>query len=352
MEPWGTPGPNVAGERPAGRGQKEGWGPPPSPLPMERCSYLEGGDRTLRRSRARGGLERGQPSSRSGADGTLLGSPGSNVAAGRGGWVGRWMKGNGGNPAAPASVITSKPKGGRVGGGQQEFLLPPPPIFNQTALPTHNPGLIYSLTDATVSSSSVLVQTLPGSFPDIYDGDTKKWEEHFHSIQRAYKEFGKDDDFAIRVLTEDFTLPFPFTWPDEGEASLQPSDDPTDCSSFDFFLHPGKPVPRILQPLHATTQAFFKKRRLEQLALSYASQASQGPPAQAATPPMRTDVVMITSLPHVSTSTIPGDPTFLLKDGEGLRNIQPAPVAVSNPAPPRLGNPGFLTPTISRLNLQ
>ncbi|XP_065430697.1 uncharacterized protein LOC135976878 [Chrysemys picta bellii] len=233
--------------------------------------------------------------------------------------------GNGGNPAAPASAITSKAKGGRGGGGQQEFLLLPPPIFNQTALPSHNPGLIYSLTDATVSSPSVLVKSLTGSFPDIYDGDTKKWEEHFHSIQRAYKEFGKDDDFAIRVLTEDFTLPFPFTWPAEGEASLQPSCDPTDCSGFDFFLHPGKPVPRILQPLHATTQAFFKKRRLEQLALSYASQASQGPPAQAATPPMRTEVVMITSLPHVSTSTIPGDPTFLLKDGEGLRNIQPAP---------------------------
>ncbi|CAM5124719.1 unnamed protein product [Natator depressus] len=189
---------------------------------------------------------------------------------------------NGGNPAALASAITSKPKGGRVGSGQQEFLLPPPPIFNQTALPSNNPGLIYSLMDATVSSPSVLVQTLPGSFPDIYDGDTKKWEEHFHSTQRAYKEFGKDDDLAIRVLTEDFTLPFPFTWPAEGEASLQPSYDPTDCSSFDFFLHPGKPVPRILQPLHATTQAFFKKRRLEQLALSYTSQASQGPPAQGA----------------------------------------------------------------------
>ncbi|CAM5134547.1 unnamed protein product [Natator depressus] len=259
---------------------------------------------------------------------------------------------NGGNPAALASAITSKPKGGRVGSGQQEFLLPPPPNFNQTALPSNNPGLIYSLMDATVSSLSVLVQTLPGSFPDIYDGDTKKWEEHFHSIQRAYKEFGKDDDLAIRVLTEDFTLPFPFTWPAEGEASLQPSYDPTDCSSSDFFLHPGKPVPRILQPLHATTQAFFKKRRLEQLALSYASQASQGPPAQGATPPMRTDVVMITSLPHVSTSTIPGEPTFLLKDVKGLRNIQPAPVAVSNPAPPQLGNPGFLTPTISHLNLQ
>ncbi|CAM5124733.1 unnamed protein product [Natator depressus] len=259
---------------------------------------------------------------------------------------------NGGNPAAPASAITSKPKGGRVGSGQQEFLLPPPPIFNQTALPSNNPGLIYSLMDATVSSPSVLVQTLPGSFPDIYDGDSKKWEEHFHSIQRAYKEFGKDDDLAIRLLTEDFTLPFPFTWPAEGEASLQPSYDPTDCSSFDFFLHPGKPVPRILQPLHATTQAFFKKRRLEQLALSYTSQASQGPPAQGATPPMRTDVVMITSLPHVSTSTIPEEPTYLLKDVKGLRNIQPAPVAVSNPAPPQLGNPGFLTPTISHLNLQ
>ncbi|XP_050786899.1 uncharacterized protein C8orf90 homolog [Gopherus flavomarginatus] len=188
--------------------------------------------------------------------------------------------------------------------------------------------------ERTLELARGLVQTPLESFPDIYDGDTKKWKEHFHSIQRAFKEFGKDDDFAIWVLTEGFTVPFPFTWPADGEASLQSSYDPTDCSGFDFFLHPGKPVPRILQPLHATTQAFFKKRRLEQLAPSYASQASQGPPAQAAIPPIRTDVVMITSLPHLSTSAIPGELTFLLKDGKSLRNIPPAPVAISNTAPP------------------
>ncbi|XP_074837518.1 uncharacterized protein C8orf90 homolog [Carettochelys insculpta] len=257
--------------------------------------------------------------------------------------------GNRGNPAAPASAITSKSKGGQGGSGQQEFLPPPPPIFTQSALPSQSPGLIYSLLNGAASLPSGLVQTLPGSFPDIYDGDTKKWEEHFHGIQRAYKEFGKDDDFAIRVLTEDFTLPFPFTWPADGEAAAPPSYDPTD---FDFFLHPGKPVPRILQPLHATTQAFFKKRRLEQLALSYANQASQRPPAPAATPPLRTDIVVIASLPCASTSAVPGEPTFLLQDSKGLRNIHPASGTDSSPVSLLLGSPRVLTPNIVQENTE
>ncbi|XP_075763786.1 uncharacterized protein C8orf90 homolog [Pelodiscus sinensis] len=244
-------------------------------------------------------------------------------------------QGYGGNPAAPAPAAT-KPKGGREGSSQQEFLLPPPPICPQPALPS------CSLMEATVSSPSVLVQTMPGAFPDIYDGDPKKWEVHFHSIQRAYKEFGKEDDFAIRVLTEDFTLPFPFTWPAEGEASPQPSGSPADCSGFDFFLHPGQPVPRLLQPLHATTQAFFKKRRLEQLALSYASQAAQGAPA--ATPPTRTDVVMVTGLPQAPS----GELAFLLQDGKALRNIQAALVGGANPPSPPLGTPRLLPPTGAR----
>ncbi|KFO26801.1 hypothetical protein H920_11786 [Fukomys damarensis] len=46
-------------------------------------------------------------------------------------------------------------------------------------------------------------------FPDIYGGDKELWEAHFCGIRRAYRALGKEDDFAIRVLTEDFTLPFP-----------------------------------------------------------------------------------------------------------------------------------------------
>ncbi|KAJ1132483.1 hypothetical protein NDU88_010792 [Pleurodeles waltl] len=126
-------------------------------------------------------------------------------------------------------------------------------------------------------NTPVLFQNFGGSvsFPDIYDGDAKKWDEHFRTIQRAYKEFGKDADFAIRVLTEDFTLPFPYAWPPEdANAEKRSYYDTSDYENYDFFLHPGKPVPRILQPLHATTQAYFKKRRLEQLALTYASRAT------------------------------------------------------------------------------
>ncbi|XP_053124347.1 uncharacterized protein C8orf90 homolog isoform X2 [Hemicordylus capensis] len=185
--------------------------------------------------------------------------------------------------------------------------------------------------------------------PDIYDGDMKRWEEHFHSIQRAYKEFGKEDDFAIRVLTEDFTLPFPFAWPSEGEANRQTAYDPADCSGFDFFLHPGQPIPRLLQPLHATTQAFFKKRRLEQLALSYASKASRAgapglPSPPETSPPLRSDIMVITNMPCVST-TAASEPAFLLPDGKSHRNIQPAPLAIPSAAPLQPINFHFMSPT-------
>lgn len=223
-------------------------------------------------------------------------------------------------------------------------------MFNQMAPPTTPTTVVYSLLGPTATSSPPrLVQTLPGSFPDIYDGDMKRWEEHFHSIQRAYKEFGKEDDFAIRVLTEDFTLPFPFAWPSEGEASRQPAYDPADCVGFDFFLHPGQPIPRLLQPLHATTQAFFKKRRLEQLALSYASKASLAgapglPAPQEASPPFRPDIMVITSMPCVTT-TVLGEPPFLLQDGKSHRNIQPAPLPLPNSAPMQPINLQFMSPT-------
>ncbi|KAJ7304050.1 hypothetical protein JRQ81_011571 [Phrynocephalus forsythii] len=231
--------------------------------------------------------------------------------------------------------------------GTQDFLLPPPlppippplpPVFNQPAPSNLSSSVIYSLSGSPVASSSSssssprLVQTVPGSFPDIYDGDVKKWEEHFRSIQRAYKELGKEDDFAIRVLTEDFTLPFPFAWPSESEASQPPVYDPADCSGFDFFLHSGQPVPRLLQPLHATTQAFFKKRHLEQMALTFASKASLANTSGMPTPPetgptFRPDIMVITSMPCVATTAAPAETTFLVQDGKAQRNTQPGPMA-------------------------
>ncbi|XP_062818922.1 uncharacterized protein C8orf90 homolog isoform X2 [Anolis carolinensis] len=246
-----------------------------------------------------------------------------------------------------------------VGCSSQDFLLPPPlptipplpsPIFNQAGPPTNPTRVVYTLPGPTAPSSPPrLVQTVPGSFPDIYDGDMKKWEEHFHSIQRAYKEFGKEDDFAIRVLTEDFTLPFPFAWPNEGEVDRQPAFDPADCAGFDFFLHPGQPLPRILQPLHATTQAFFKKRRLEQLALSYANKASLAnasglPSPQETGPAFRPDIMVLTTMPCVATTTT-NEPQFLLQEGKGPRNIQPAPTVIPNLAPRGPINLQFMSPT-------
>ncbi|KAM6215426.1 uncharacterized protein C8orf90 homolog [Rhynchocyon petersi] len=110
-------------------------------------------------------------------------------------------------------------------------------------------------------------------FPDIYGGDAQLWEAHFRGIGRAYRALGKEDDFAIRVLTEDFTLPFPFAWPPGPDPAQGPLFyDPHDREGFDFLLRgPGAQPPALLRPLHNTAQAAVRKRRLERLALSYAS---------------------------------------------------------------------------------
>lgn len=113
-------------------------------------------------------------------------------------------------------------------------------------------------------------QELP--FPDIYGGDAQLWEAHFRGIGRAYCVLGRDDDFAIRVLTEDFTLPFPFAWPPGPDPANGPLFyDPRDRTGFDFLLRgPGAPPPALLRPLHNTAQAALRKRHLERLAVSYA----------------------------------------------------------------------------------
>uniref|UniRef100_A0A286XFK5 Chromosome 8 open reading frame 90 n=1 Tax=Cavia porcellus TaxID=10141 RepID=A0A286XFK5_CAVPO len=112
----------------------------------------------------------------------------------------------------------------------------------------------------------------PPCFPDIYSGDKQLWEAHFRGIGRAYRALGKEDDFAIRVLTEDFTLPFPFSWPPGPDPASGPLFyDPRDRTGFDFLLRgPGAQPPQLLRPLHATAQAAARKRRLEYLARSYA----------------------------------------------------------------------------------
>lgn len=116
-------------------------------------------------------------------------------------------------------------------------------------------------------------------FPDIYGGDAQLWAAHFRGIGRAYRALGKEDDFAIRVLTEDFTLPFPFAWPPGPDPARGPLFyDPHDRTGFDFLLRgPGAPPPALLRPLHATAQAAVRKRRLERLALSYASAGAPRP---------------------------------------------------------------------------
>ncbi|XP_058300414.1 uncharacterized protein C8orf90 homolog isoform X2 [Hylobates moloch] len=110
------------------------------------------------------------------------------------------------------------------------------------------------------------------AFLDIYGGDAQLWQAHFCSIGRAYRALGKQDDFAIRVLTENFTLPFPFAWPPGPDPACGPLFyDPRDRADFDFLLRgPGASPPALLRPLHATAQAAMRKRRLERLALSYA----------------------------------------------------------------------------------
>ncbi|KAK2095106.1 hypothetical protein P7K49_026522 [Saguinus oedipus] len=117
------------------------------------------------------------------------------------------------------------------------------------------------------------------AFPDIYGGDAQLWEAHFRGIGRAYRALGKQDDFSIRVLTEDFTLPFPFAWPPGPDPARGPLFyDPRDRSGFDFLLRgPGASPPALLRPLHATAQAALRKRRLERLALSYVRARGSGP---------------------------------------------------------------------------
>ncbi|KAF6323068.1 hypothetical protein mRhiFer1_000157 [Rhinolophus ferrumequinum] len=132
----------------------------------------------------------------------------------------------------------------------------------------HNPA---GLTPPPVATPGPAVsQELP--FPDIYGGDAQLWEAHFRGIGRAYRALGKEDDFAIRVLTEDFTLPFPFAWPPGPDPARGPLFyDPHDHTGFDFLLRgPGALPPALLRPLHHTAQAALRKRRLERLALSYA----------------------------------------------------------------------------------
>ncbi|XP_062935352.1 uncharacterized protein C8orf90 homolog [Cynocephalus volans] len=130
-------------------------------------------------------------------------------------------------------------------------------------------------------------QELP--FPDIYGGDVRLWEAHFRGIGRAYRALGKEDDLAIRVLTEDFTLPFPFAWPPGPDPARGPLFyDPHDRAGFDFLLRgPGAPPPALLRPLLATAQAAVRKRSLERLALSRAGLVLLAPPAWPGPPPPR-----------------------------------------------------------------
>ncbi|XP_068381594.1 LOW QUALITY PROTEIN: uncharacterized protein C8orf90 homolog [Eschrichtius robustus] len=124
-------------------------------------------------------------------------------------------------------------------------------------------------------------------FLDIYCGDAQLWEEHFRGIGRAYCALGKEDDFAIRVLTEDFTLPFPFAWPPGPDPARGPLFyDPHDRTGFDFLLRgPDAPPPALLRPLHNTAQAAVRRRRLEQLALSTCTRgAAPGPASRGSCP--------------------------------------------------------------------
>ncbi|XP_059528469.1 uncharacterized protein C8orf90 homolog [Myotis daubentonii] len=159
---------------------------------------------------------------------------------------------------------------------------------------------------------AVLPQELP--FPDIYGGDAQLWEAHFRGIGRAYRALGKEDDFAIRVLTEDFTLPFPYAWPPGPDPARGPLFyDPHDRTGFDFLLRgPGAPPPALLRPLHHAAQAALRKQHLERLAFSY---------AQAGGP--RPGLVLLA--PGPAAAAFPGPPG-------------PEP-ATSGGAAPRLGQP-------------
>ncbi|XP_075406642.1 uncharacterized protein C8orf90 homolog [Tenrec ecaudatus] len=141
-------------------------------------------------------------------------------------------------------------------------------------------GLPPSSLPSTTPGEALGVAAVPEPpFPDIYGGDPQLWEAHFRGIGRAYRALGKEEDFAIRVLTEDFTLPFPFAWPPGPDPARGPLFyDPRDRAGFDFLLRgPGAPPPVLLRPLHLTAQAALRKRRLERLALSYASASGPRP---------------------------------------------------------------------------
>ncbi|XP_075459360.1 uncharacterized protein C8orf90 homolog [Ascaphus truei] len=196
--------------------------------------------------------------------------------------------------------------------GRDRVLLP---VTELPAASTPNqlcgpPAYIYSISDSSslprgLPAAPLLFQNFSGpvSLPDIYEGDTGKWDSHFSTIQTAYKELGKDADFVIRVLTEDFTLPFPYVWgedDDAGELTQSSQNDPSEEDCWDFFMQPGKPMPRSLQPLHATTQAYFKKRRMEQTAVSFATLSGPLSSAQGSPGAQSSFVMIAEALPAES----------------------------------------------------
>ena len=172
------------------------------------------------------------------------------------------------------------------------FFWPSGLSFHDPSLPARGTGVPPPPPPLTAAPAAGPAAPPAPRFPDIYGGDAQLWEAHFRGIGRAYRALGKEDDFAIRVLTEDFTLPFPFAWPPGPDPATGPLFyDPRDRAGFDFLLRgPGAPPPALLRPLHATAQAAERKRRLERLALSYAG-AGRPPglvllaPAAAAFPP-------------------------------------------------------------------
>ncbi|XP_069504550.1 uncharacterized protein C8orf90 homolog [Ambystoma mexicanum] len=269
------------------------------------------------------------------------------------------------SPAFPSTSNSSTTSGKHpellIPCGRENFITPveiPGTLTSPFPMPTRSqpmlsnsgstPTCVYSFMEGAPAQglphTPVLFQNFGGSvsFPDIYEGDAKKWDEHFRTIQRAYKEFGKDADFAIRVLTEDFTLPFPYAWPPEDEQAEKRSYyDTSDCENYDFFLHPGKSVPRILQPLHATTQAYFKKRRLEQLALTYASRATplannqkvgHVSPHEVGSKAQSGFVLITGKTPLALPSPTAPPASYVLQDSKSTRAAQASASSVSSPA--------------------
>ncbi|XP_053516908.1 uncharacterized protein C8orf90 homolog [Artibeus jamaicensis] len=188
-----------------------------------------------------------------------------------------------------AQAVTSIPLHPWGGGGEEA---PHRLLGSQVNKPDPQPADMASPSSGDPSKASLPPPPLPPPgpsvsqeirFPDIYGGDTQLWEAHFRGIGRAYRALGKGDDFTIRVLTEDFTLPFPFAWPPGPDPANGPLFyDPHDRTGFDFLLQgPGALPPALLRPLHSTAQAALRKRQLERLALSYA-QAGRGPGPEAA----------------------------------------------------------------------